>query len=255
MPNRIGSLICLFLLVIFSRPVFAQGDYDNNDTLLWDGLESKQHWSINTEGEVEVSSGFSTEGKKSLSINVSSDIPANGVVIKKSNTDLDVTFAKRIILDIYNSGPPCDMAIAFYTDGIRESIPKRIDSGLNKNVTFDITSKDFKMPFGAANIATDVMFVVYPKDSKVGPIYLDNIRIKKYGGLQSQPPGISPAFMAEPEVEPFTPAPAYEDTGAYSMIGGSLPGDNNIVPEHNTIAIFGAGLLGLAAFRRKHFKK
>lgn len=244
----------MLLLVIFGQTVFAQGSDEDNDTLLWDGLESRQHWSINTIGDVGVSSDFSTEGKKSLSINVSNSIPANGVVIKKSNTDLDVTFAKKIILDIYNSGPPCDLAVAFYTDSVRESVPKRIESGLNKNVSFDITSRDFKMPFGAANIATDVMFVMYPKDSKVGPVYLDNIRIKKYGGLQSEPPGISPAFVAEPEVESFTPAENSTDTGGYSIAGGSSA-DNNVVPEHKTAAIFGAGLLGLAAFRKKHFKK
>ncbi|MFA6356002.1 MAG: hypothetical protein WCY23_02720 [Candidatus Omnitrophota bacterium] len=257
MRNRI-VVFCFFALqACIIRPVFAQGVDDSVDTLLWDGLESKAHWSINTKGELGVGPEFKTEGQNCLSISSSNGIPANGLTIKKSNTDLDVTFAKNIILDIYNSGPPCDLAVAFKTDGIRESVPKRIESGLNKNVTFEISTKDFKVPFGDANIATDVMFVVYPKDSSVGQIYLDNIRIRKYGGLQSEPPGISPGYIAEPEVEPFTPAEAPEDAGtggAYSILGGSS-GDNNLVPEHKTIAIFGAGLLGLAAFRRKHFKK
>jgi hypothetical protein len=133
-------------------------------------------------------------------------------------------------------------------------VPKRIETGLNTNVSFDITSKDFKVPFGNANIATDVMFIIYPKDSRVGQVYLDNIRIKKYGGLQSEPPSISPGYFAEPEVEPFTPVETTDDTGSYSILGGSST-DNNVVPEHKTAAIFGAGLIGLAAFRRKHFKK
>jgi hypothetical protein len=255
MPNRIVIFCIMVLQVCIIRPVFAQDAYGSDDTLLWDGLESKQHWSINIKGEVGVGPEFKTEGQNCLSISSSNGIPANGLTIKKSNTDLDVTFAKNIILDIYNSGPPCDLAVAFKTDGIRESVPKRIESGLNRNVTFEISTKDFKVPFGDANIATDVMFIVYPKDSRVGQIYLDNIRIKKYGGLQSEPPSISPGYIAEPEVEPFTPAETYTDTGgAYSILGGSS-GGNNVVPEHKTIAIFGAGLAGLAFFRRNHFKK
>lgn len=251
----IGLAVCLLLLVVSCRPVFAQDSYDSNDTLLWDGLESRQHWSINTSGEVGVSSEFRTQGQGCLAINVSSDIPsAKGLTIRKSNTDLDVTFAKKVILDIYNSGPPCDIALAFNTDGIRESIPKRLETGLNTNVTFDITTKDFKVPFGNANIATDVMFIIYPRDSRVGQIFMDNIRIKKYGGLQSEPPSISPGYIAVPEVEPFTPVETSDSTGAYSIAGGSF-GDNNTVPEHKTVAIFGAGLIGIAALRKKHFKK
>ncbi len=251
----IGLAVCLLLLVISVRPVFAQSSNGSSDTLLWDGLESRQHWSINTSGDVGISSEFKTEGNGSLAINITNSIPsAKGLTIRKSNTDLDVTFANKVILDIYNSGPPCDIALAFNTDGIRESIPKRLETGLNTNVTFDITTKDFKVPFGSANIATDVMFIIYPRDSRVGQIFMDNIRIKKYGGLQSEPPSISPGFFAEPEIEPFTPIETPENTGAYSIAGGSFE-ENNTVPEHKTFAIFGAGLIGIAALRRKHFKK
>ncbi|MFA5093770.1 MAG: PEP-CTERM sorting domain-containing protein [Candidatus Omnitrophota bacterium] len=245
---------CLVLFLSICRPLPAQSSYDN-DTLLWDSLDSGRQWSINTTGNLGISGEHKTEGKGSLSVVVKGGVPARGLVLKKSNTDLDVTFARNIILDIYNSGPPCNLAVAFKTDGLRESLPRRIESGLNRNVTFEISTKDFKVPFGDANIASEVMFVVYPADGMLRPLFFDNIRIKKYGGLQSSPINITPALLEE--TLPETPSELSADTsaGLYSILSGASSDDEPTVPEHKSLLIFGAGLAGFAFFRKKYFKK
>lgn len=253
MLHRIGLFLSLFLAL--SPLVFAQGPFEGGDTLLWDGLETKGQWSINTKGEIGVSSDYKTEGQKSLMINVQADAPSHGIILKKSNTDLNVTFAKKVILDIYNSGPPCDLSLAFYTDGVRESLPKRIESGMNNNVVFEI-AKDFRVPFGQDNVAQSVMFIVYPAGESAGPIYFDNIRVNTYRGLQYEPPGISPAFFAGPAEE--LPAPEeVVDTGPYSILNGSIPNNNPPppIPEHKTFILFGAGLVSLAFYGKKNLKK
>ncbi len=246
--KEIAACLALFLSVCRSLP--AQGSY-NDDTLLWDSLDSGRQWSINTTGNLGISSEHKTEGQGSLSVVVKGSVPARGLVLKKSNTDLDVTFARNIILDVYNSGSPCNLAVAFNTDGLRESIPKRIESGLNRNVTFEISTKDFKVPFGDANIASEVMFVVYPSDGTLQPLFFDNIRIKKYGGLQSSPINITPALLEESP--PETPSELSADTsaGLYSILSGASSDDEPTVPEHKSLLIFGAGLAGFAFLRKK----
>ncbi|MDD5437492.1 MAG: hypothetical protein PHX20_08130 [Candidatus Omnitrophica bacterium] len=219
--------------------------------LLWDGLESNSNWSVNAAGKMALTPAYKTEGNSSLSVNVEGEIPsAHGVIIKKSNANLDVAFANKVILDIYNSGEPCQISLAFETGNYHESVPKTLNSGMNRNVTFEISSKDFKAPFDYASTAKNVMFIVHPNDGSIDPIYFDNIRVKKYGGLKSVPPGISPAVLAAigeeipPEVTP-------EYTGPYSILSGSVPGEHNEVPEHKTAVIFGLGLAGLLFYRKK----
>ena len=255
-------LAYLFLFLVACQSGFCQEPLSNGDTLLWDGMENTGDWSLNTPGQIKISSDHKTEGQNSFQLDVRGNIPAHGIILKRNNADLDVTFAKKIFVDVYNSGPPCKLAVAFDTDGHRESISKQINSGLNKNVTFEVGSQDFKVPFGSANIASSVMFVIYPSDGSVGPIYFDNIRISKFGGLKSQPPGISPALEQEIATPPIEAAPAV-DTGPYSILNGSSPGGvpgNPPTPpppvtEHKTLVIFGVGLAGLAFCRKKSLKK
>jgi hypothetical protein len=241
---------CLVLFLSICRPLPAQSSYDN-DTLLWDGLDSGHRWSINTTGDLGISTEYKTEGRGSLSVIVKGNVPVTGLVLKKSNTDLDVTFAKNIILDVYNSGEPCSLAVAFNTDGLRESIPKRIGSGLNRNVTFEISTKDFRVPFGDANIASEVMFVVYPAGGTLRTLFFDNVRIRKYGGLQSPPLNITPALLYETfqegPLEMSTDSPA----GLYSILSGISSYDESIVPEHMSLLVFSAGLAGFAFLRKK----
>ena len=239
------------LLFVFSRCAFAQASSGSGDVILWDGLENNSDWSVNAAGKLTTTADHKTEGNGSMAVNVNGQIPANGVIISKANANLNVSFANQVILDIYNSGSPCQVALAFDTGNLHESVPKTLGSGWNKNVTFEISSKDFKAPFDYSGTAKSVMFIVYPGKDTVDPVYLDNIRIKKYGGLKSVPPGISPVALVLP-VEPTPPdvaAPAY--TGAYSILGGSVPGNNNPVPEHKTILLFGMGLVGLFFYRKK----
>lgn len=236
---------CALLLFVLSQSAYAQ----DGDVILWDGLESNNNWSMNTGGKMAVTADHKTEGNSSLAVNVNGEIPASGVIIRKTNANLNVSFANQVILDIYNSGDPCKIALAFETGNYHESVPKTLKSGLNKNVTFEISSRDFKAPFDYVTTANNVMFVVYPGDGSVDPVYLDNIRVKKYGGLTSVPPGISPAIqVAEAEETAVEAAPEY--TGAYSILNGSVPNENT-VPEHKTAVIFGLGLAGLLFYRKK----
>ena len=218
------------------------------------GIEINNSWSLNTPGNLTLTADHKTEGNTSLAINVNGQIPANGVIIRKANANLNVSLANKVILDIYNSGSPCRIALAFDTGNYHESVPKTLDSGLNKNVTFEINSKDFKAPFDYSSTANNVMFIVYPGKDSVGPVYLDNIRIQKYGGLKSEPPGISPAVQAIAEADTTPEATIPESTGAaYSILAGAVANNTpvNPVSEHKTFLLFGIGLVGFFFYRKK----
>lgn len=239
------------LLFVFSRCAFAQ-EASNGDTLLWDGLENSNNWSVNSGGNMNITPDYKTEGNSSLAVNVTGQSPSSGVILKKDGANLDVSFANKVIIDIYNGGPPCRMSLAFDTGNVHESVTKVLNSGLNKNVTFEISPKDFKASFDYDSVAKNVMFIIYPDDGSVGPVYFDNIRIKKYGGLKYEAPGISP--MVEAAVETNIPVETPVDTGGpYSILAGQSPGgtDNAIVAEHKTVFIFGLGLAGLFFYRKK----
>lgn len=237
----------LLLLFIFSQCAFAQEPLDNGDVLLWDGLENDRSWSINAGGNIALTPDHRTEGNSSLAVNFNGEIPAHGVILKKADTDLDVSFANKMILDIYNSGPPCQLALAFYTDGLHESVPKRLNSGLNKNITFEISPKDFKTSFNYDGVAKNVILIVYPTGNLEGTVYFDNIRIKKYSGLKYEPPGISPMLLVAEEYTPPEEPATYE--GPLSILNGSLPENPSppppVVREHKTILFVGIGLVGI----------
>jgi hypothetical protein len=258
------------LFFIFSQCAFAQEPLDNGDVLLWDGLESDSSWSINADGRIALTPDHRTEGNSSLAVNVKGEIPAHGVILKKADANLDVSFANKIILDIYNSGSPCQIALAFDTGNFHESVPKRLNSGLNKNITFEVSPKDFKTSFDYSSIAKNVMFIIYPGDNSVGSVYFDNMRIKKYEGLKFKPPGISP--MVPSVVEGVTPPESTSEPGGpYSILNGSSPqnsssslssssspsssssslSSSSTVPEHKTFLLFGLGLAGFFFYRKK----
>ena len=248
----IGMIACYSLLLfVFGQCGFAQEASGGGDTLLWDGLEDNGGWSINTNGKTSVTPDHKTEGNSSLAVSVEGQIPAQGVVLTKKNADLHISFANKVILDVYNSGSPCKLALAFNSGSFHESVPKDLSSGLNKNVTFEISPADFKSSFGYESVAKEVMLIIYPGDNSVGPVYFDNIRIKKYGGLKYVPPGISSMYV--PVAQESAPIEAAVDNGGpYSIVSGLSAGDtNNTVSEHKTVFIFGLGLAGLYFYRKK----
>jgi hypothetical protein len=241
------------LLFVFSQCAFAQESSSGGDVLLWDGLENDSNWSMNTGGKMGLTPDHKTEGNSSLAVNVSGQIPANGVIIKKVNANLNVSLASQVIVDIYNSGSPSQVTLGFDTGNFHESVPKPLNSGLNKNVTFEISSKDFKAPFDYSSTAKNVMFIIYPGDDSVGPVYLDNIRIKKYGGLKSIPPGISPAVTVPLIAEGYSPVDVTpEDTTPSGLLSGAVANNpTNTVSEHKTFLLLGIGLVGLLFYRKK----
>lgn len=252
--GRKNGIFFAFLLLSLAMCgyLFGQELDDEADLVVWDGMEEKSAWHIEGKGNISLAAEYATEGRSSLAISGNSNGP---VVIVKENTYLDLSFAKKIVFDVYNSGAPCQVAVALYAGARYESIPKELNSGLNKNVTFEFNAKDFKFILASENIAQIVELIVYPQDDKVEPFYIDNIRIGKLGGLASYPSGISPTMRAVID-EGFTPieiTPTY--TGAYSV--AAFPHDSpiNVICEPNTLFLLGAGVAGLFIRKKKGLKK
>lgn len=233
--------------------LFAQESDDQTDLVVWDGMESKGNWNTSNKSKISVSAEYVTEGRSNLKINGGDSVSPSGVRVTKENTYLDLSFAKKIVFDVYNSGGPCQIATVLYAGQRYESIPKELASGLNKNVTFELNAKDFKFIMTAENIAQIVEFIIYPQDDKVGPLYIDNIRVKKLGGLQSLPPGISPAVGAV-IAEGFTPVETPQPyTGGYTV--AAFPHENTyVIDEPKTLLLLGTGLIGFCLFRKRDLK-
>lgn len=245
--------VFLFLSLSAEGYLFAAGADDASNMAVWDGMENKSAWESSVTSKISVSSEYATEGRLSLEVS-GNNIPSSGVTVAKKNTYLDLSFAKKIVFDVYNSGAPCKVAIAVYAGQRYESIPKEIQSGLNKNVTFEFNAQDFTFILTAETVAQSVEFIIYPQGDELEPLYIDNVRVNQYGGLQSLPPGISPTMSAA-IAEGFTPieiTPLY--TGAYRIITfPHMP--LNPINEPGTLFLLGTGFLGLILFKKKSIKR
>ncbi len=238
----------LFLSLVTAGHLFAEALDDQTDLVVWDGMEQKSTWHADGKGKISLATEYVTEGRSSLSIS------GNGpVTVTKENTYLDLSFAKKIVFDVYNSGPPCQIAVALYAGQRYESIPKELASGLNKNVTFELNAKDFKFILTSENVAQAVEFIIYPQDDVVGPLYIDNVRVKKLGSLASLPPGISPA-VGSIIAEDFTPPETLPDNIPYSVAAFPRE-DTYVINEPKTLLLLGTGLVGLCLFRKRGLKK
>lgn len=244
----------LLLCLGIGGVLFAQEPDDLSGLTLWDGMESKGNWNVSNKNKISSSAEYVTQGRTSLRINSDVSVPASGVKVTKQNTYLDLSFAQRIVFDVYNSGSPCQVAVALYAGQRYESIPRELASGMNNNVTFELNAKDFKFIMTSENIAQAVELIIYSQDDKIKPIYIDNIRVKKLGGLQSLPPGISPAagaLVAE-GLTPVETTPVY--TGPYSV--GAFPRAETVpIGEPLTLFLVGTGIAGFFLSKRKDTKR
>lgn len=246
-------LAFLFLSLATGGHLFAEALGDQTDLVVWDGMEQKGTWHVDGKNKISSSTEYVTEGRSSLEISGGDSIPSSGVTITKENTYLDLSFAKKIVFDVYNSGAPCKMAVAVYAGQRYESIPKEIQSGLNKNVTFEFNAKDFTFILTAESVAQTVEFVVYPEDDTLSSLYVDNVRVKKLGSLES--PGIPPtsmgALITEGYTPPETPLP---DNTPYTVV--AFPHDNPTpINEPKTLFLLGTGVVGLLICKKKGLKR
>lgn len=198
--------------------VFAQ---EQTETFLWDGMETKNYWSIakwSDKGELSLSVEHRTEGANAFKVAFGPEgkqDPSKGIVLEKEQTAIDIASTKKIILDVYNDGPPFELALVLYTDEFCESSTETIKKGLNKDIVFDLSAKDFKSPTSKwsynyslrpGTIAWRVMFIIYPDDiDDSGSVYFDNIRVEKIPRIKSAQNVIPVADYTPPEIISVTP--------------------------------------------------
>lgn len=253
--HRIITLWLFSLLFLFnSNYIFAEDQRGLGYVFLWDGLESKSSWTIDA-GNMNLSTYHTTEGQSSLKVTVGQETArdlSKGIVLKKEKAILNIENTRGLILDIYNEGEPFELVLAFYTDGLHESFPKSIRSGLNENIVFDLSAENFNPPFVLENIAQSLSFIIYPEKDTLNPVYIDNIRIHQYGGIELTP-GFSPAvtgMVAEGYTPPETP-PGVE---YLYRLPGWTTGEETPPPaiyEPKTLFLLGTGLVGLVLYQRK----
>ncbi len=195
MKKLLWASVTVLLLIAGNRAFgFAEGE-EATETVIWDSLDAKGQWAITKwgdEGKLSLSAEQKTEGENAFRIDFGPEgkqAPSKGIVLEKEQTALDIDSTKKIILDVYNDGPPFELATVIYTDEFCESSTETIEAGLNKDVTFDLRAKDFKSPTSGwrynyslrpGTIAWRVMFIIYPDDvNDKGSVYFDNIRVER----------------------------------------------------------------------------
>ena len=191
-------LIKKLLSAIFILSILAAADHlhaAETETVLWDGLESNRLWSIAQWGDaakLTVTPENKTEGEKCFKVEFGPEgkqHPPKGVVLEREQSAIDLNSTKKLMVDIYNDGPPFELALVLYTDEFIESSTETIKKGLNKDVAFNIHEKDFKSPTSnwqynyaprAGTIAWRIMFIMYAEDTEAkANVYFDNIRVER----------------------------------------------------------------------------
>lgn len=255
-----GRRICFlpFLFVFISNYTFAQDELETNYIVLWDGLESRNNWNIVSAGEqdrLNLSSEYKTEGQTSLKVKSEIDRGSEeGIALKKEKAFLNIERARSVILDIYNTGAPFDLALVLNIDGFHKSYTKKIARGLNENIIFELKPRNFNPPFRQDAIAQNILLMIYPGRDRLDPFYLDNIRIHLYGGTEFLPT-VSPG-IGDLVAEGYTPPEA--GPGHLLLLPGWSPinvGESTPpIPEPKTLFLVGAGLTSIL-FLQKRKKK
>ncbi|KPK39783.1 MAG: hypothetical protein AMJ78_07915, partial [Omnitrophica WOR_2 bacterium SM23_29] len=201
---------------------------------------------------------YKTEGQSSLAIDIGLEtdrILSKGIVLKKEKAVLNIEGAKGVLLDIYNDGEPFELVLAFYTDGLHESFPRKVESGINKNIFFELSIENFNPPFGPEKIAQSLSFIIYPQKDTLNSVYFDNIRIYQYGGIELAP-GFSPSVkgMVAEGYSPPEIAPSAEHT--YLLPGWSTGVESPpVIYEPKTLFLLSTGLVGIVYCHKRKRKK
>ncbi|MFA5339021.1 MAG: DUF5060 domain-containing protein [Candidatus Omnitrophota bacterium] len=208
------SLFVMFILSVLAvvNCVYAA----ETETVVWDGLESKNLWSIAPWGDaakLTVTPEDKTEGEKCFKVEFGPEgkqNPPKGVVLEREQSAIDLDSTKKLVVDIYNDGPPFELALVLYTDEFIESATETIKKGLNKDITFKVHEKNFKSPTSnwqynyaprAGTIAWRIMFVIYSEDVEAkANVYFDNIRVERTPRLASEQKVIPVAEYKAPKI-------------------------------------------------------
>lgn len=256
-PQIVTLWLLSFLFLFSGDYIFAQEEQERRYTyvVLWDGLEFKNNWAIATGNEKDqlyLSTKHRTQGLNSLKVSIDPKTKrdlSKGIILRREEADLNIDSAKSIILDVYNTGKPFRLVLVLYTDGLHESFPKIIESGLNKDIVFELSAINFNPPFGPENIAQRLLLIVYPETEMLDSIYFDNIRIQKYGGTELTP-GLSPTASGLIAEGYTLPEPASRVLSRYSPILREQP-PPTVIHESKTLVLLGTGLIGILFCHKK----
>ncbi len=217
------SLFVIFILSImaivnhlYAAETGAAPVVEGTETILWDGLEAQHLWSIAQWGDaakMTVVPDNKTEGGKCFKVEFGPEgkqNPPKGVVLEREQSAIDLDSTKKLMVDIYNDGPPFELALVLYTDEFIESATETIKKGLNKDVTFNIHEKGFKSPTSnwqynyaprTGTIAWRIMFILYAEDTEAkANVYFDNIRVERTPRLTSEQKVIPLAEYKAPKI-------------------------------------------------------
>ncbi len=212
-----GVVASVFLQVFaFSAATEAVPAAGGTETIVWDSLESKHLWSIAQWGDaakLAVAPDNKTEGEKCFKVSFGPEgkqNPPKGVVLEREQSAIDLDTSKKLTVDVYNDGPPLEMALVLYTDEFIESSTATIKKGLNKDITFDLHAKDFKSPTSKwqynysprpGTIAWRIMFIMYTEDPDIkSTVCFDNIRLERTPRITSEQKIIALADYKEPRI-------------------------------------------------------
>lgn len=257
--QKIAFWLLSLLFLLSDGYIFAQNLLEIEYlgyVMLWDGLETKNNWSIASEDKqdrLDLSGEYKTEGETSLKVRVKSEIDrdlAEGIVVKREKAFLNIESAKSVILDIFNSGEPFNLVLVLHADGFHKSFSKRIEKGLNENIIFELKARNFSPPLRPDAIAQNLWFIIYPEEDTLDPVYFDNIRIHLYGGTELTP-GI-PSGAGEMVAEGYTPPEAPPVEHLYALPGWTTGEEPPpfIIYEPKTLFLLGIGLVGLVFCRK-----
>ncbi|MDD5737377.1 MAG: DUF5060 domain-containing protein [Candidatus Omnitrophica bacterium] len=220
-------ILLLLFTVFVIAPCWASGTettpvVEGTETILWDGFESRNLWTIAPWGDaakLTVSAENKVEGQKCFKVSFGPEgkqNPPKGVVLEREQSAIDLDTSKKLTVDIFNDGPPFELALVLYTDEFIESSTTTVRKGLNKDIEFDLHANDFKSPNSKwqysytphpGTIAWRIMFIMYAEDTEAkANVYFDNMRLERAPRITSEQKIIALADYTAPDITAVKPA-------------------------------------------------
>ncbi len=214
--RRKYCLIYFLLLVI--PGLFLMQTPAHAKTILIDSFEGSLGWKSNPSGDLatlSIAPQNATEGKNSLHVSFQSTGKGKAVISHPESRDLSSINA--LVLDVTNpQATPVDIALALQTGASWtwfESKPFTLIPGLNKNVRFDLTKKDFKSTATQWQFTTvlgdiaqlqQIVLLIFPGQLKKVDVFIDNICWEQAGSNQKKTE--SPVISSKQTVEQIPPS-------------------------------------------------
>ena len=159
------------------------------EPILWDDFEFSNQWAVESaEGPASLglSTGQKSHGEKALRAAFAATNRKRFHI--RREVRMDLTLMDSILVDVYREPKePMEFRLTLHTGPgakMYESPPVKLESGWNRDITFDLRAETFKVDgsggcdglFDGRDDVRRIGFLFDEKDNTRGAVYIDNIR-------------------------------------------------------------------------------